>query len=362
MKILIVHPQMGQYGGAELVVVRMTQHLQSWGHEVDILTLSSTDHPDYSGLNFILPKHQIEYRLRTGIRFFPNIAQMYLTLRGMYNGRVHNYDAINIHNFPAIWTAPNNGKVVWMCNEIPDLWHNSSASSLTRAGFTVGKIVDRYLVKSRHPKVVVADERCAERIRQRYDLESTIIPYGIDAFEQSTKRSDVFTVIHPAMVSPSKNQMEVLQALVGLKSHVRARLIVSGYYEPLHPYTLSLHDYIKQHHLDVEFVGLGTRTILQELYAQAHVAVFPGRGQGSWLGPFEQLTLGTPVIVSPNLSCSDLIKTKELGTVTTDFQSAILDVYNNYSKYQVQASKARNYVLRELTWDKFTRRMLELMQ
>jgi len=141
-----------------------------------------------------------------------------------------------------------------------------------------------------------------------------------------------------------------------------ARLIVSGYYEPTHPYTLSLHKYIKQHHLNVEFVGLGTRAILQELYAQAHVAVFPGKGQGSWLGPFEQLTLGTPIIVSPNLSCSDIIKRENLGIVTNDFTEAIKEVYDNYPKYCEHALKARKYVLRELTWERFTKRMLELMQ
>lgn len=362
MKILIVHPQMGQFGGAELVVVRMSQLLQSWGHEVDILTLSATDHKDYEGLNFILPRRQTEYRLRTGIRYFPDIASIYMSLRGMCNSRFKSYDAINIHNFPAMWAAPTHGKVVWMCNEIPDLWHTHVVSLATRLGFQVGKKVDRYLVRARHPLVVVADRHCAARVAERYNLSAHVNHYGIDAFEPSNARSKTFTILHPAMVSPSKNQLEVLRAMVELRKVMDTRLIVSGYYEPSHPYTLLLQEYIREHHLDVQFVGLGSRAVLQELYAQAHVAVFPGRGQGSWLGPFEQLTLGTPIVVSPKLSCSELVNTMQLGTVTEDLADAIRDIHDNYPEHSKRALRGREFVLHELTWERFTRHMLELMQ
>jgi len=363
MKILIVHPQMGQFGGAELVIVRMSHLLQSWGHEVDILTLSASKHPEYEDLNFILPKRQIEYRLRTGIRYFPDIASIYLSLRSMCNSRFRHYDAVNIHNAPAMWAAPTQGKVVWMCNEIPDLWHTHVVSLPTRLGFGVGKRVDRHLVRARNPIVVVADRQCAQRVRERYELEAHVNHYGIDAFEPSSNRSKTFTILHPAMVSPSKNQLEVLRAIVELrKAGIDVRLIISGYYEPSHPYTLLLQEYIREHHLDVQFVGLGSRAVLQELYAQAHVAVFPGRGQGSWLGPFEQLTLGTPIVVSPKLSCSELVNSMGLGTVTEDLADAIRDIYGSYADYAKQALHGREFVVHELTWGRFTKRMLELMQ
>lgn len=362
MKVLIVHPQMGQFGGAELVIVRMTQFLQQWGHEVDILTLSASEHKEYEDLNFILPERQIEYRLRTGIRYFPDIASIYWSLRGMCNSRFRRYDAVNIHNAPAMWAAPKEGRVVWMCNEIPDLWHTHVVSTITRLGFKVGKAVDRYLVRSRSPLVVVADNRCATKIVERYGLSAHINHYGIDAFEPSNSRGSTFTILHPAMVSPSKNQLEVLRAMVELRKMMDVRLIISGYYEPSHPYTLLLQEYIREHHLDVQFVGLGSRAMLQELYAQAHVAVFPGRGQGSWLGPFEQLTLGTPIVVSPKLSCSDLVNTYGLGTVTEDLADAIRNIRSDYDACRAQALRGREFVLHELTWERFSRNMLELMQ
>lgn len=360
MKILIVHPQMALYGGAEVVVVRLARYLQEQGHKVDILTLSTAKHTDYEGLSFILPKHETQYRLRgDSFSALRDVYHVYRELRSLcleHGG----YDVVNPHNFPAIWSVPKHGRVVWMCNEIPDLWHNRRIPRLINPLLNAGRFGDRLVARGKHPRAVVADDGMAQLFRHRYLLEPIVIPYGIDgsffAQPQAISR-DGFCVIQPSMVSPSKNQMAVLEAAGKLGTKV----VFAGYREDTNPYTTELDTYAARNGVDAVFTGHVSREELRTLYYKASVAIFSGRGQGSWLGPFEALATGRPVIVSPNLTCAETIRREDIGLVTNDIVSAVEDVRTNYAKRQRQALRGREFVLRELTWDKFCSRFEELL-
>jgi glycosyltransferase involved in cell wall biosynthesis len=195
----------------------------------------------------------------------------------------------------------------------------------------------------------------------RYLLTPNVIPYGIDGmfFASGTKaRHNNFTIMQAAMVSPSKNQLNVLEAAKQLRSLIpNIHVVFAGYMESDNVYTHILQDYIKKHGLNVTFTGLISREYLRELYYSTDVAVFPGRGQGSWLGPFEAIAASVPVIVSPKLSCSSLIARENLGIVTEDFVANIKRVYDNKS----ETEKAKQYVLQNLTWNKFCGEFAKLL-
>jgi len=247
-----------------------------------------------------------------------------------------------------------------MCNEVPDLWHRGNTPGFVDRLLNMGRLFDRLIVRSKRPAAVVADTRCAERFEYRYGFSPEIIPYGIDGefFSQgvSTQKPDKFCVIQPSMISPSKGQLEVLEAVKRLDIGV----VFAGYYEPQHPYTAELIQ--RAASLDAHFTGHINKEDLRELYHTAHVAVFPGKGQGSWLGPFEALATGTPVIVSPNLSCSTIIDAHDLGIVTNNLDNALREVMRNYPRHQQQALKGKEFVLNNLTWDNFGRRFEEALE
>ncbi len=371
MKILIVHPQMALYGGAELVIVRLSNYLQKLGHEVSVLTLSTADHSDYRGINFILPDEssRIQYRLRGSLGALRSIARIFTSLRTLCRTHAKDYDVINAHNFPAIWTVPSNRKTVWMCNEVPDLWHSAKVNGLTNKLFNLGRLADGIVVRNKLPLAVVPDERCARTFQNRYRLKPHVIPYGIDGefFAQAASSyefqpDDGFRVMCSAMISPSKNQLAVLEAADHLKQTIpNLRIILSGYREPSHPYARLLSEYAETNGLDVTYVEPTDRERLRAIYRMSHVAVFSGRGQGSWLGPFEQLSMGIPIVVSPHLTCSSIIAKCGIGVVTDCISDALREIYRNYPKYRDQARRGKEFVLRELTWEKFGDRMLELM-
>ncbi|HUV84533.1 MAG TPA: glycosyltransferase family 4 protein [Methanosarcinales archaeon] len=364
MKILIVHPQMALYGGAELVIVRLAQYLMKQGHNVTVATLSTDSHSEYKGIKFILPeKNRISYRLRGGLGSIYDIIQMQIALQKLCSKYANNFDIINVHNFPAIWAVPNHRKIVWMCNEVPDLWHNAKVNGLANKVFNIARHFDSRIVKSKDTISIVADNRCAEVFRKRYKFEPVIIHYGIDSFSaQHNPSTRQFRVICTSMISPSKDQLSILKAVKVLKKYIpNIKVILSGYREPEHPYSIMLDKYTVDNKLDVEYIAMTDRNKLAGIYSCSNVAVFAGKGQGSWLSPFEQLSMGIPVIVTPNLTCSDLIFQQNIGIVTDDITGALLSVYNNYSEYKEQALKGKEFVLNELTWEKFGRKVEKIL-
>lgn len=364
MKVLVVHPQMALYGGAEVVIIRLVNYLQDQGHEVSILTLSTEQRPEYEGLNFILPEEdkRIYYHLRGSLRALKDIYKMYRELKYLCALYANDFDVINAHNFPAIWAAPKHKKIVWMSNEVPDLWHGSQNGLLNKA-FDIGRLGDRLITRSKSPTVVVSDALSAKRLHHRYGVNPTIIPYGIDgeffARPVSVDKKD-FTILQPSMVSPSKNQMATLKAADALKRIIPNLKVVFAGYKEQTPYLRQLEEYAAEHNLDATFTGQVSKETLRVLYNQAYAAVFPGRGQGSWLGPFEALAAGCPVVVSPNLTCATIVGS--LGTLSDNLSEAIQDIYNYYPAYKVRALRGRKFVLENLTWDKFGAKFLEVLE
>jgi len=62
MKVLIVHPHMSLYGGAELVIVKLANYLTKNGIKNSILTLSMLDEikKELKGTELIIPKGKKE--------------------------------------------------------------------------------------------------------------------------------------------------------------------------------------------------------------------------------------------------------------------------------------------------------------
>ena len=362
MKIAIVHPQMAMYGGAERVIVKLTQYLQSKGHQVRILTLSTKSIDDYIGLDIITPpiKDQVEYRLRGSFAALSDVSKMFVQLHKLCIEYACDTDVFSAHNFPAIWAVPSKWPNVWMCNEVPDLWHRHHISPMINPLLNSGRWIDRTIVRSKYPEAIVADDNMAKIFEHRYLIHPHILPYGIDGefFAQCAHKTTAkdFHVLQPSMVSPSKKQLEVLMAVNALRARIpELQVTFAGYMEPNNEYVKTLHGYIRDNNMTkiVTFTGLVTRDFLRELYSVANVAVFPGQGQGSWLGPFEAAAAQVPTVVSPSLTCSTVVKKKHLGLVTNNLLRGINEVYLSYELLNPILFWRQQYVLKELTWDKY---------
>lgn len=366
MKILMVHPQMSLYGGAEILVVRLAKYLMQQGHEVDILTLSTSEHTDYEGLNFILPLKgdQMHYRLRGSFSALLDVAKMYARLGYMCVDLAYEYDIVNPHNFPAIWSIPPYNKMVWICNELPDLWHNGNGRWYS-ALFGPCRFIDGFVVGAKKPWGVVPDSVCALAYSNRYGLSPHVVPYGIEPLVgnlQPPSLDKSFDILCPSMISPSKCQLDVLKAVRLLqKTLPNIRLFLAGYKDNTHTYFSDLLDYADLYHINLSYLGNLSREELGQVSSSCHAAVFAGRGQGSWLGPFEHLTVGTPILVSDRLTCANTIHEQSLGTVYNNLANALTTLYSNYTVLKNQALSSKEYVLKYMSWDHYCENIERIM-
>jgi glycosyltransferase involved in cell wall biosynthesis len=366
---------MSLYGGAELVIVELANYLTKRGIENSILTLSMLDEikKDLKKTELIIPKGVKEEK--KGLSKFTNFFGEMLLLRKYVHKYKKAFDVVNVHNFPAEYAVfPSVKNTVWMCNEPPmQLYLMENLPVRTKILAWTTEKFDKFLVKNFIKYSVVADEFNFKRFVNIYGIKPEIINYGIDYkffskgnAERVKKRFDLnrnFTLIHVGTLTPLKNQMESIRVVERLKDKIpNIKLILVGWGEE--NYEMVLKKYVQKNNLEknVVFTGHLSRNVIRDLYKACDVALFPIKSQGGWLSPFEALCSSIPVIVSPFITSSGIIKRNDVGVVTGDFAKAVLDVYENRKKYNDMAEKGSKWVEKNLRWDIFSQKMLEVFE
>jgi glycosyltransferase involved in cell wall biosynthesis len=373
---------MSIYGGAENVVRELSLNLIKNGIDNLVITLNISEEVKKTceKIKIVTPETNFPYKFRS-TNFFSavGIFREIAALRKLVKAYASQFDLINVHNFPAYWVVYGLKKpIVWMCNEPPDLWNNPNPSLIMRILRFIGIVVDRFIVNRYVNEICVADELNAQRVKTRYNRNSTIIPYGIDyevftrnyttdeldeLFAQYKIDKNEFILLQVGVISPQKNQIESIKALkVLLENNYNVKLILSGRNNT--PYKRYLDRFIYAHKLTdrVIFTGHLPKSIVAKLYQIAHVCLFPVKEQGGWLAPFEALLCGKPVVVSSTVGAASLIKKYDFGMVSDDFSTAILEVFNNYDMYLSKAKRGSTWVRENLTWENFTTRMLKVFE
>lgn len=373
MRVLIVNPHTSFYGGAERVVVKLANYLTKKGIENALVTLTMIPEVrrDLHGTRIIVPEKGYSLKVRSSgvasaLGLVKEIARMW---KGVHDN-INSFDVINVHNFPANWcTFPYRKPVVWMCNEPPELWQNVNPSLPLKIVFGTAMKIDGFMVRNYMDTICVADEFNAQRIKQKYGRESVITPYGVDCEFFSAgngKRSreklgleNEFLMAQVSIVIRSKNQLKSIKTLEGIKKKIPdAKLVLSGTAEG--EYADMLRSYVREHGLgkNVIFTGHMPSEDIRDLYAASNAVLFPIKAQGGWLSLFESLCAAKPIVVSPEMTASAIIKQNDLGVVTDDFVEAVEEIYQNPVKHAQKAKKGREWVKQNLSWEKFCQKLV----
>jgi len=380
MKVLIVNRFMGIYGGAETVIKEFSSCLNVRGVKNLVVTLNISEEVKRlcAGIDIIVPERQFPYAYRsTGLIASLGIIREIIILRALVKKYYADFDVINVHNFPANWVAGGLHKpVVWMCNEVPDLYNNPNPSIALRIVRTCGIALDKSLVNSAIQAICAADELNASRVHTRYQRRSEIVPYGIDHIRSYGTNHDAPSVrsqyninggavvlLQVGVISPQKNQLESIRALKALTDKgILATLILIGNTDS--PYGEIVKKFITANNLTekVIFTGHIKRELVMQFYEIADVCLFPVKDQGGWLAPFEALTRKKPVVVSDTMGAACLIKRHRMGIVSVDFTLAILEFVQNQSKWKNAAAEASLWIRDNLTWQKYTDSMVRIFE
>ena len=379
MRILIVHPHLTLYGGAETLLANFCACLRERGIEYKVITLSLSDSVKrhFDGTEFILPKKSFYFKLSRsgGIEDNLVVLKEIWQLRQMLTEYAPEYDLVNVHNFPASWAAFVTPRMkVWMCNEPPEFWNYPYPSLVMRMIMAAGHAFDRFIVRRTFSGNVVSDEFNSRRFKQKYGLIPAVINYGIEHefFSKKVEASPVveeynlkncFILLQVGTISYIKNQMASLKALKEIIPTIsNSKMIFAG--ESVGAYRRKLEEFAKNYSLNnrIIFTGHITKDKLHMLYKACDVALFPTKAQGGWLSPFEALSAGKPIVVSPLLSCSEIINNLGIGVVSKNFGNTLLEMHANIKRYHEMAVKGQQWVAKNLSWGLYTSKMLDLFE
>lgn len=366
MRVALVHPGGNCYGGAELVIVRLAEYLKKRGVKV---TLVTTDIPPQ--MREALP--DIEVVIEPVVNKDGLALKDFWALKKALAKIEGAYDLVNIHNYPAELVSIFCRKpVVWLCNEPPRvaLRYDDDRNFVIKAAQQLILRLDGYVVKHHITKAVVADEYNANRFKQIYSRDPVIIPYGIDYeffshgdgdyVREKYDLKDKFLILQVGMFTPAKNQIQSIQTFLRLKDVLRdAVLVFAGWGKG--DYAEGVERYSKENNMSDRVVMTGhlERKAIKDLYHAADVLLHPIKPQGGWLAPFEAMCAKVPVVVSSEMTASDIIGKAKLGVVTEDFVSAVQRIYHNRKEYQNKATYISQWVRNNLSWDIFGEKMLE---
>ncbi len=364
---------MGFFGGAEDLIVRLSNYLIKNNHEVSIITLSKPPDNVKCDANFIVTEKEFKYKnwelsIGDGIELLKRVY----TLNKLYKERVRDFDVVNIHNFPACWSAfPKIKPAVWMCNEPPDLWYDSDNNHgyISKVLRNIFLAVNRTMIDKSVDEICVSDKFNAKRAQDRYGKPTHIINYGVDYDFYSSGNSlscfkDNFTVLQVGIISKEKNQMETIKSVEKLQNIIpNIKLVLAGMIDNS-TYSNELKSYIRNKRLNniVEIVGNRPKEVIRDLYHTCDVSVFPIKSKGGWLSPFEAMCGGRPVIVSNEMTASDIIRDNGIGIVSDDIAYEILGVYRNPKNYSNMVEKGKLFVKERLSWDRYCREMVNVME
>jgi glycosyltransferase involved in cell wall biosynthesis len=376
MRILIVHPYLIQ-GGAETAIINLSKYLNSRGIENTIIALAaSNDFIKDSSFNIKVKTLLDEKRIKKSESTAKALSLIpeALILRKFVSEHKNRYDIINPHNIPSTWASILHKKpVVWMMNELPDIYVNIAPSPLLKGLRNVGIVIDRLLVKNYVDQICVNSRLTYEQAKKRYGKTPEIVFFGVDCdkyskgdptkiIEKYNLHIDDFIVVTVGWFSPQKNQLESIKAIEKVRMYIpKIKLILAG--RGGNAYETLLKNYVKSKKLDehIIFTGFISEEEKRDLYHASHIGLYPFKGQGGLLAPFEHICAGKPVIVSPTHSAADMIANNGL-LVTQNYAESILRVYNNYEYFRNLAFKAMEFVKTELTWEKYGERLLKVFE
>jgi glycosyltransferase involved in cell wall biosynthesis len=232
--------------------------------------------------------------------------------------------------------------------------------------------IEKFVVRNYIKYVCVSDEFNAKQFEKIYGFKPIIINYGIDyeffsqgdkyrAFKKLNLYDNYFIVLQVGWIQPFKNQLESIRTIEKLKDKIsNIKLILAGAEDQ--GYKMILEKYIREKKLEqyVIFTGHLNREEIRDLYHACDVLLHPIKSQGGWLAPFEALCAKKPIVVSREMTASDIIKREKIGIVTDDFAEAIWDIYTNPDKYYAIAKRGEVWVRENLSWDKFCEKMVNL--
>ncbi len=336
MKIALLHPAFGAWGGAENIVLWLAASLRRRGHDVTVLSGAYTGHAEarlaaagarVETLRLMRGKSWERLQLgRGGARLLPladhvvrlDEAAMRAGARSLAQ-RLRSFDVVNVHNFPATWWAAAAYEaargamppLIWSCNEPPRTLYpglfdgpgpfqlHAPEAHLVCRDRAVGKVP---------AKILCISEYVRERVEVIYErADALTVPLGVP-LPAAPPQSNPQRLLAVSRLVPAKNLETVLEAMPHLPSHA-LRIIGTGPDEPRLRVLAAALEVTSR----VEFAGFVPEEQLSAQYAEAVALLFVPIGEPFGLVLVEAGAAGVPAVASNHGGPAEIVVDGETG-------------------------------------------------
>jgi glycosyltransferase involved in cell wall biosynthesis len=326
---LIIHELLVE-GGGERQCVCLAMALAGRGHRVTLYTSAYDREKCFSETCKNFTVKEVGRGAFAWLRR-PFFVRGFLDMIRLAGAVEEEHEIWNPHHWPAQWGAlwlkrKLGGKVVWMCNDVPDFHQKAQAAS----GFRGAVLVSRYRLYYLYDRkqncqidLTLLLSNWAEReYKAIYRGRTQVVRSGADPahFFPGGNRNkfrtkfgytdDEFVLLWLGIFMPHRRLEDAIQAVAQLARHgIKVRLLLAGSERSYPRYVESLKDLANNLGVDheVTFTGKIPDDEIRDLYAACDAFLFPNHQQTWGLAVFEAMACGCPVLVSRGAGAHEVL-------------------------------------------------------
>ncbi len=334
---LIIHELLVE-GGGERQCVCLAQALARRGHKVTLYTSAYDPANCFPDICKGFTVRDVG-RGALGWMTRPLFARGYLDMRRLAAAVTEKHEIWNPHHWPAQWGAlwlkqKLGGKVIWMCNDVPDFRHKASQPGSVKGAISIPLYWMYYLYdrrQNRRVDMTMFLSRWAEsEYKTAYPGRTCVVRSGADParfFPGGDRQKirarfgysdDEFVLFWLGIFMPHRRLEDAIEATAELAARgSRVRLLLAGSNRSYPEYLRSLQRLALSLGLreEVTFTGKVTDEEIRDFYAACDAFLFPNDKQTWGLVVLEAMACGCLSIVSRGAGVHEVL---------TDGQNAVL--------------------------------------
>lgn len=377
MNILYVLPYFNPKRGGDVnVCANLAREFVKKGHEVTILTTDFEFDKDYLGS---IEEHGINI-VYSKVLFNVGLFIYSPEMKKWLNNNLQNFDIIHLHTFRAY---QNN--IIRKYSKKYNVPYILQAHGSVLPFFQKQKLKKIYdyiwghSILNDASQIIALTETETEQYKEMKVPENKIeiIPNGItlsdyqDLPETGEFRSkynisqDEKIILYLGRIHKRKGIDVLLKSFETVsKDFKNVRLVLVGPDDGFMDTSIKM---LKKLKLEskVQFIGPLYNKDKLESYIDSDILIYPAVHEIFGLVPFEAIICGTPVIVTDDCGCGELIKTANCGFLvkygnSNDLSIKIKYVIENPKEAYEKVQNGKNYLLNNLIWDNITKKVEKL--
>lgn len=374
-------------GGYQKLVVRSSQTLEKFGHDVTIYTLSVNKkrcYPDDIKALNIVSLGKDELALSETLRY-----------KALASKISNELDALIVHDDLSIMTLaflPKSKMVVaWMLNnqlpemlgryaaEVKHTWKHASGGRSQRL-HSVHAVFNRVRLQRKGLRRVdifaTYDKFNQALVHKQLHRKADFVAAGadLDQFAQYAKhrvfsKKKQYELLSVGVIFPHRRYEDVIEAVAELiKQKMPVHATIVGLQDLSPAYFRKLESLVEQHNVQrfITFRHYVTDREMALLYKNSDAFIFVNDGFTWGIAVFEAVAACLPVVITDNIGAADLIENGQTGWVVRprapkEIAHAVKEIITKRNKAEKITARANKELASFISWEAYTQRMLHLI-